>query len=197
MRKIIEEKTVYTYNELPEKAKEKVRKMFLEWREAFEFEDICKDILHYTYGLCDFDVQFSLSYSQGDGLNVYGTLALWEAEKLVGEQFSEKEWKRLKFYSEVVYEPIIIPENPKYCYDYSNRIDIYCDWIGELEAEHIRKIDYDLIERFDLAIKKAFHDINKKLEDYGYDFFYNISESEIIDTCDANNYEFLENGTLY
>lgn len=197
MRKIIEEKIVYTYSELSDAAKEKVREMFLDWRESGEFVDICKDILRYEYGLCDFDVQFSLSYQQGDGLNVYGTLALWEAEKLVGKQFTEKEWKRLKFYSETVYEPIIIPENPRYCYNYSNRVDIYCNWTGELESERIRKIDYNLIKRFELAIKQAFCSINKKLEDYGYNFFYNISEQEIIDMCYANSYEFLADGTLY
>lgn len=196
MRKIIREETVYKYNELNDAAKEKVRAMFLEWRESFEFEELCKDILHYDYGLIDFSVQFSLGYCQGDGLNIYGELTSWELEQLIGDKLSKKELNRVKFYLKEYYKPIIIPCNRRYCYDYSRNISLD-DVISELECERIRDIDYDTISKVETALRKKFHEINQRLEKLGYDFFYDIGEEEIVEMCEANEYEFLSDGTLF
>lgn len=196
MRKIIIEETVYKYNELDDAAKEKVRAMFLEWKDASEFEELCKDILHYDYGLIDFSVQCSLAYCQGDGLNVYGELTSWELEQLIGNDLSEKELNRIKFYLQEYCKPIIIPRNLRYCYDYSRNICLD-DVVSDLEYEHIRKIDYDTISKVEKLLKDKFSEINQRLEQLGYDFFYNIDEEEIVELCEANEYEFLSDGTLF
>ena len=34
-------------------------------------------------------------------------------------------------------------------------------------------------------------------EKYGYDFFYNVDDEVIEETCEANEWEFLEDGTFF
>lgn len=40
-------------------------------------------------------------------------------------------------------------------------------------------------------------EFGKKFENYGYTFFYEISEEDLNEICEANIYEFLENGKYY
>ena len=65
---------IYTYDELSGEAKEKVKQWYLEGQEADIFTDICKEDLNNLFGENDLDVQYSLSYCQGDGFNIYGQI---------------------------------------------------------------------------------------------------------------------------
>ena len=40
-------------------------------------------------------------------------------------------------------------------------------------------------------------EIDEEWEKAGYKYFYDAEESEIAECCEANNYEFLEDGTFY
>lgn len=198
MKTITKTIKLYTYSELSDDARERVKQWYLDGQDANVYSDDCKDRLRYKYGLIDMNVQFSLSYCQGDGLNVYGDVAFWELEKILAtSEFTQKELKRLEFYYKQVYDTIHIPENPRYCYDYSSRIDFASDWIAELENDGIRDIDERLIYQFERYLKQVFHDINTELERRGYDFFYEISDAELSDTCDANDWHFTADGTYY
>ena len=198
MKTITKTIELYRYSELSDDARERVKQWYLDGQNAGVFADDCKDWLQYEYGLIDMTVQFSLSYCQGDGLNVYGDVAFWELEKIFkNSEFTEKELKRLEFYYKQVYDAIHIPANPRYSYDYSNRIDFASNWIAELENDGIRDIDKRLISRFESYLKQVFHNINAELEQRGYDFFYEISESDLSDICDANDYYFTADGTYY
>ena len=198
MKTIVKTIKLYRYAELSDDARERVKQWYLDGQDADIFSDECKDWLRYKYGLLDMDVQFSLAFCQGDGLNVYGDVAFWELEKILATSgFTQKELKRLELYYEQVYDSIHIPENPHYCYDYSSRIDFSNNWIAELENDGIRDIDEQLIYRFESYLKQVFHEINSELEQRGYEFFYEISEPDLSDVCDANEWHFTADGTYY
>lgn len=199
MKTITKTIDLYRYSELSDGARERVKQWYLEGQDASTFSYDCKDWLQYKYGLIDMEVQFSLSCCQGDGLNVYGDVCFWELEKKImkGSNFTQKELNRLKFYYKQVYDSIHIPANPHYCYDYSSHIDFANDWIAELENDGIRDIDERLISRFESYLKQVFHNINAELEQRGYDFFYEISDSDLSDICDANDWYFTADGTYY
>ena len=68
---------IYEFSELSEDAKAKVKKWYLDnFYQNEEFSDICKEDLSHRFPKSDLNVQYSLSYCQGAGLNVYGTLIL-------------------------------------------------------------------------------------------------------------------------
>lgn len=198
MKTITKTIDLYRYSELSDDARERVKQWYLNGQDAGVFSDDCKDWLQYKYGLLDMNVQFSLAYCQGDGLNVYGDVTFWELEKILATSgFTQKELKRLEFYYKQVYDSIHIPRNSWYCYDYSSCIDFANDWIVELENDGIRDIDKQLIYRFESYLKQVFHEINSELEQRGYDFFYEISDFDLSDTCDANDWYFTADGTCY
>ena len=68
---------IYEFSELSEDVKAKVKEWYLNnFYQNEEFLDICKEELSHRFPKSDLKVQYSLSYCQGDGLNVYGTLNL-------------------------------------------------------------------------------------------------------------------------
>lgn len=67
MRTITKEFKIYKYEELSEKAKEKVRQDYIENLDAADFTDnVIEDLK--SIGLTQLRPYYSLSYCQGDGL---------------------------------------------------------------------------------------------------------------------------------
>ena len=86
MRTATVEYKVYTFAELSESAKEKVRQWYLEGQEPYIFSEDCEMWLSERFRNSELKVQYSLGYCQGDGLNIYGTLNLYD----MYEQIQEK-----------------------------------------------------------------------------------------------------------
>lgn len=42
-----------------------------------------------------------------------------------------------------------------------------------------------------------FERLDKEYEEYGYKYFYEISDEDLADVCENNQYEFLYDGTIY
>lgn len=74
MKTVTVEYNVYKYNELNDKAKEKVREWYFDGQEPFIFEEDCKEDLRSLFGKNALEVQFSLASCQGDGFNIYGNI---------------------------------------------------------------------------------------------------------------------------
>ena len=91
---------------------------------------------------------------------------------------------------------IKIPYNTHYCYSQSDYIDFADDWAEELENTEMEYND-NLIIKFENFVRKFFSELNNMFEEEGYDFLYNVSDEEIEDWCEANEYMFFEDGTLF
>lgn len=80
MRKITEIRKLYKFDELSQAAKEKVRDWYLEGQSelSYIFTDDCLIRLKELFPNSDLKVQYSLSYCQKDGFNIYGEIRLDE-----------------------------------------------------------------------------------------------------------------------
>jgi hypothetical protein len=72
--------------------------------------------------------------------------------------------------------------------------DFIDEFVEELKIKNIKK---DVIEKFFNDLLDYFDNLDKTIERQGYDYLYNIADDEFSDLCDANDWEFLEDGTFY
>lgn len=209
MRTATVEYKVYKYIELTDEAKEKARQWYLEGREPFVFTEICEEDLYNLFGENDLKVQYSLGYCQGDGLNIYGKInaeSIFKClEKHNGgtqlEQFENvltgKEKKAILHYAEEC-GAVELPINNRYCYCIADHTDIADDWEYQLENYYgYSNINKEALEKFENLVHEIFEELCASYEKQGYEYFYEISEEDLEEMCEANGYEFLEDGTVF
>ena len=211
MEVVTREYKVYNFSELSEDAKEKAKQWYLDddFRPQ-EFENIYTEDLHYLFNNSDLKMQFSLSYCQGDGLNIYGKLDLMDVFAAIrdtdhsGEQFkqykdlfSEHEQKTIEAYMEACGREIELPYNRHYCYCVDDRVDFADEWIEILEYCRYKNIQIDTIRKMEKLVGMMFENLSATYEKYGYDYFYNADDEVVNEACEANGWRFLEDGTFF
>jgi len=200
---------VYKFNELSDSAKEKVKQWYLNGQEAYIFTEDCKQDLKNLFGKNELDVEYSLGYCQGDGFNIYGKIYAEDIfnclEKHNGgtqlEEYenvlTEKEKKTILNYAEQC-GAIKLPMNGRYCYSLAYRIDIAEDWAYDLENYYgYRDINTNVLEKFEKLVRDIFGTLCNAYEKWGYEYFYEISDEDLEEACEANDWEFLEDGTIF
>ena len=200
---------VYKYNELSDEAKEKAKQWYLERQEPFVFSEMVKEDLNCLFGKNSLDVQYSLSYCQGDGLNIYGEINAEDIFKCLekhngGTQLAEfenvltdKEKKTILHYAKEC-NSIKLPMNNRYCYSLADYIDIAEDWGYDLECySGYENINLEVLVKFEQLVRNIFYKLCRSYEKWGYEYFYEISDEELEEMCEANGYEFLEDGTVF
>lgn len=208
MRTVTIEKNIYDYDELNDDAKQTAKNWYLENCRLPEYfsEDVMHD-LDVLFGKNDLDVEYSLSYSQGDGLNVYGLIdpkAIFNClENHNGGTMFEKyenvltDSEKQTILSYVEYCGLVeLPENPTNHYSYcvACMTDIVENWQYTLELYDVENIDVDILDKFEQLVIGMFTDLCMYYEEWGYDYFYKISDDEMSETCEANGWCFTEDG---
>ena len=211
MEIITREYKVYNFSELSEDAKEKVKQWYLDddFRPC-EFENIYTEDLRYLFNNSDLKLQFSLSYCQGDGLNIYGKLDLMDVFTAIRDTkhsgdlfkqykdlFSEHEQRTIEAYMEVCGREVELPYNRHYCYCIDDRVNFADDWIESLEYCRYKNIQIDTIRKMEKLVGRMFENLSATYEKYGYDYFYNADDEVVNETCEANGWRFLEDGTFF
>ena len=199
---------VYKYNELSDDAKEKVREWYLKGQEPFIFTEDCENDLYNLFGKNNLKVQYSLASCQGDGFNIYGTI---DAESIFNclekhnggtqlERFenvmTDKEKKTILHYAKEC-GAIELPINSRYCYSLADYIDIVESWEWELDINGYKNINTDILNKFEKLVREIFGTLCMAYEKWGYNFFYEISDEDLEEMCEANGYEFLEDGSIF
>lgn len=194
---------VYTYDELSDEAKEKVKSWFLDIRREDDgdvFQDSCMDTLYDLFPNSDVKIEYSLSYSQGDGFNTYGTLSVDDLLNvdLSRITFTDSNITPLsdKDAIKAVCEKadvtsIALPENRRYGYSMADRIEVVPDYDVELTDEETA-----LLSELEKFAQDVMGFLNKQNEDWGYEYFYEATDEEVADWANANDYEFTEDGEL-
>jgi hypothetical protein len=200
MKTITKTIELYEYNELNEKAKENVKNWFLNdySRSEFFYDDIKLDLSE-KFKNSDLDVTFSLAYCQGDGLNIYGDLNLYDF--IPKWDATEKEKRTISFYLDKTYHFYKFEKNNRYCYsckfidkyNINNTID---DFISDLEYYSVKNINSSIIEKFFNDMIDYFDELDSYYQKQGYEYLYNISDDEIAELCEINEYYFNENGCI-
>lgn len=210
MKVITKEYKVYSYSELSEEAKEKAKSWYLEGQESSEFTHIYMEDLRYLFNNSELKLQYSLSYCQGDGLNIYGKLDLTDVISMIkfnkaGETLkefenilNEKEIKTVEAYMEVCGRCIELPyNNGHYEYCVADRTEFAEDWIENLQYNMYKNIQVDTIRKLEKVIRDMFTALSGKYEEYGYSFFYEVDDETMKEVCEANEWMFLENGKYF
>jgi hypothetical protein len=188
----------YTYDELNENAKENAKQWYLDdpARAEFLYDDF-KTIFKEFFPRSDLDVCFSLASCQGDGVNIYGKLNLYDFLDVWNA--AEKEKRTLKFYIDNSYCYYHFEKNRRYCYSCkfidNDKIEYTLDdFISELERLFFKNINRDLIEQFFSDMIEHFEKLDYEFENDGYKYLYEADDDEISDACAANEWYFDENG---
>ena len=183
---------LYEYNELDEKAKEQAKQEFLETRCELDGDmfteiamEIVRDYFQFTDGL---EIQYSLASCQGDGVNIYGKFDLQNVEGL--------EWLK----SEV--DSFELKQNYRYCYSLKSQTET--ETVDEIISEFERASDREIKDWQVMEIRKMVETVFEKLkkaereiENYGYDFFYEVSDEEMAEYADSCEVLYLVDGTMY
>ena len=119
MNKYIKETRAYTYPELSEEAKEKAKEWYLNDESlSWELTDSYESDLSCIFPNSDLKVQWSLSYCQGDGVNIYGSVNMEDifalpqnapAYNWIDGYLTEKEIRTLRFYMSEYKNEVKIP----------------------------------------------------------------------------------------
>lgn len=198
MREVTITYELYTFSELSEEAKEKAKRWYLQGQESRIFTDSCLEKLGELFPCSSLNVEYSLSHCQGDGFNIYGEASVEDLLAYIkhnGDSFSEKEIEILRSYG---FESIEIPSNPcGYSYCVAGTVNFAEEWIELLEYDDSVDADIQLIQRFEGYVQETFTHFSKEFEASGYEYFYEISDEVMAAECEANDYEFLKDGTFF
>lgn len=199
METITREYTVYSYSELSEEAKEKVREWYIDDNDrCYILSDCWNGSLEYDFISSDLKVQWSLNYCQGDGVNIYGKLMLSDMmDKIDFKLYTKKE---IRFIEWVIreYNPVItLPQNYHYAYCMADRIDLESDLLWDMKNNGIKNIKRDVLEKLNNDIIAYFENLCGHWEMSGYEYLYEPDEEEIIEACEANEWKFTEEGRFF
>ena len=163
MKTITKTYKVYNYNELSDEAKEKVQQHYLDdpIRNDLFYED-CMETIHSLFPQSDLKVQYSLSFCQGDGFNIYGKMDMKDALKNINLIVKEK----VEEYIDACGFNIDIPMNLNYTYSKANDISFADVMIDYLIDNNYENIDKELIYKFESKTKEMIEQITSALADY-------------------------------
>lgn len=155
------------------------------------FNDYCNEEVK-NFGFTTPKVQYSLGYSQGDGLS----FSAKSYDNLVQLFINELGIHHSKMAAFIADNCIVeLKGNTgRYAYASKSDIDIYLNTYASIETPLIDQA----IENVQSALTEIYLDLCRKLENTGYaEIEYQNSDEAIIETIEANDYDFTEDGKLY
>lgn len=206
MKKIIKEFNIYSIQELQgeglEKAMEDIKEKVIE-DNFFFLEEYLYGVLEEDYGIDAFEVGYSLTYSQGDGLHFntkdFFTRSVYES-MLARLSDSDEDKKKLQVLVILMkhkeYVNVYIDHTWRYAFASFRDVNVSVD---ESLEELFNKIGiklHQVITFFEEAIVKEYVDIAKHLERIGYNC-YEVDDNTILQYAYANELTFLESGEAY
>lgn len=206
MQQLIKIYNVYSYSELSDEAKEKVKEDYLnDYCRSEALTDIYMEDLKNIFPNSDLKIQWSLNGCQGDGVNIYGNLNINDIFNLpnvidikwIRDELTEKEIRTMKFYMSEYQEDTILPMNRGYYYCYINYIDFSADFYSALENIGIRNINSNVLCKIEGIIRKVIKELCNQYERMGKDYLYNISDEEMEETSEANDWKYFKDGSFF
>lgn len=197
MRIITRKYQVFNFNELSDEAKEKVREWYLNGQDSWTFTQLLKDDLEILFPNSDLNVEYSLGYCQGDGLNIYGELRLEDVLDKVKEHFTEKELRFFAWAFNNYTDTIKMVRNGHYCYCVADMNDFSEDIYNDMDNDYCSNIPVETLDKFNKLAQEYFVNLCKQYEKEGYAYFYEVDDETLEEWCDCNEYEFTEDGELF
>lgn len=170
---------VYRFEELNEEAKEVVKRWYLDGQDSSNFNDILKSELELFFPNSDLNINYTLNYCPGDYMNINGNISLkdvlWFAEK---NKLNQKTYE--------------------YAHDFftEEELSLLVGWFEEMEPIKLSKVNYG-VKKFQRFFTDSLTALTNEFKEMGYNFFYEISDEELQEHCENNDYWFYENGEFY
>lgn len=198
MRTITKEIQLYKFEELSDTAKNEFRYS----QDLYILEDYMRDYIGNYLGLDYSGLEYSLNYSQGDGvcfkLDSLNTSKLRELDKY--NEFKEfRNFELDLFCSRLAGGGIEFKRvNSHYSHERSYNIELSVWDISQIYCRELSPLLVDRLELFIDALSSWYIDLQKQVRDYGYkEIDYLQSDEYLIELCECNGYEFTEDGKLY
>jgi len=172
----------YSYDELDEAAKEKVKENLSYHLDSIDYQGIFADILS-EKGFPTDKIGCSLSYCQGDGVAFYGTV---DWEKFLTFSNRRTHYRRLPEMDILIY-----PNSFGAHYSHYNTMDIQLDYYSATPKQ------IELVKEFREELTEAIRSTSKELERMGYKEIESAySDDHVSELCYAFDYKFTKNGEL-
>ena len=202
MRTITKEIQLYKFEELSDKAKDEVRYSQDLYILSDYIEDYLNQYLGEYLGLNYSGLEYSLNYSQGDGvcfkLDSLSTSKLRELDKY--NEFKEFRDFELDLFCSFIAGGGIEFNRVNSFYSHARSYSIELS-VWDISQIYCRELSLRLVTRLELfidALRSWYIDIQKQVEDYGYsEIEYLQSDEWLIELCECNGYEFTQDGKLY
>ena len=192
MKKFLKEVEVYSYDELDGKAREKVKTFYFDIKvdcDAEYFKDYVREDLKEDWGVTDLDMYYSLSYSQGDGVCLYGYVSFADIlanENLRNVVCNEIDIEAHKGVLTEVLDGFKLEHSGRYYH--ADMVDIEtCD--DPYRDEYTKEIE-TIVNKLFNNFKGWYHDRCREYEKTGYKIFYEYSDDDVKDWVEVNDYAF-------
>lgn len=183
------EYNVYQFNELENNIKDKVIEKWYE-QENYSFldSDIREEFLLQDHYFSDIKLNYSLGYSQGDGLSFEG---IFNLDVYLKENYPSMKSSVKRSLSNYIYNINSNSNSGRYCFSSIN--DVQFEYNCDKEYLRIDKVWFKVFN----DIQNYYIELCKKLEKYGYDILeYRMNHKEFNNLCNDNEYNFLEDGKM-
>lgn len=207
MKKIVQEINIYSFDELKEETTNKIIKNFKDKLIDQNFNNFSDDIKFYlkdTYKIYDYEIEYSFSYCRGDGICFYNN----RYNLLSYEVLKNKDIKNANIFEKYIIENNLINDklldylcegynlgifkrNSNYSYASTCFIDYEYYYNDDEAATTSNYIDLIAEKLYILYLS-----ICEELEKIGYSN-YDVSDQEVKEYIEDNEFEFLENGEIY
>jgi hypothetical protein len=193
MKTLVRKITAYKYAELSKDAQEKAKQNYLaEDRSPNFFSADLTGELKERFGLYNLKTCYSLSYCQGDGLCLYGQIEhpeLFSNEKFRGIAFKGIHHRQIQsIYDEL--QQIDFIHRSRYCFAQTVSIESM-----EYSPIPIDKQEA-IIEKIIGNVKSWYFEFCREWENRGYDYFYELTDSDMQEICEEKEYLFTQDGQL-
>lgn len=194
---IIRAYEAYEYKELCEEAKEKVKEWYLKGQEACIFTEMCMENLKNLFPNSELEVEYSLNYCQGDGFNIYGTIYLDEVLEQIADKFTAKELRFFRWVFNLYGSNFKMESNRHYCYCICSGNDFSEDILRDMKYDNMREIPTATLEKFSKLVGEYLDNLCREFEKDGYAYFYEVSDEDLREACEANEWTFTADGEFF
>lgn len=197
MKTVIEEKTIYTYDELSDEAKEKAREWFISGYDHEQWWDSVYDDAKTVAALFGLDINkiyFSGFWSQGDGACFEGSYRYETGGLRAVKEYAPQD--------EELHNIVLMLQRAQV----ANFYQVYGTVSHRGHYYHSGCMSFDLIDnrgyRYGIKDKSSFEDVLRRFADWIYErleneWDYLTSDECVEESIRANEYQFLEDGNVY
>ncbi len=117
--------------------------------------------------------------------------------KNLNKAFNNEEHKRLEWFIGQISNgdyAIELKSNRRYTYCIASSLEFADEMLEELECVKLRNLYAPLITKLEYAVKSAIVWLCDEMEKHGYEYLYDVSDEEISEVCESNDWWFYETG---